>query len=74
MLNCKQVFEDADSLLAEELGTWQRLRVQMHLLICHHCRRYVRQLRVMVGALAGLHGKVRPEEVKKIMDIARRGD
>ena len=73
MLNCERIVADADRLLADELGAWERLRVRAHLLMCHHCRRYVRQLRLLVGALAGWHGKANPAQVKKIMDIARRG-
>ena len=67
MLNCREVVQDADLLLAGEL-TWQRrLSLQMHLLMCHRCRRYIKQLRVLIRAVPFMHAKASKEEVDQIM-------
>ncbi len=67
MLSCRAVVQDADRLLAGEL-TWQRrLALKIHLLMCHHCRRYMRQLRVLIRAVPLMHGRANDEEVSEIM-------
>lgn len=45
MLSCKDVVElvGTDAVYRASLGT--RLRVRMHLLMCRHCRGYVRSIR-----------------------------
>lgn len=52
MLKCKDVVEKADALVDGSPLTWrERLAMRLHLLICHHCRRYVRQLRALLNNL-----------------------
>ncbi|WP_323773507.1 zf-HC2 domain-containing protein [Alcanivorax sp.] len=52
MLKCKDVVEKADALVDGSPLTWrERLAMRLHLLICHHCRRYVRQLRALLHHL-----------------------
>ena len=49
MLKCKHVVEKADALVdGAPLSKRERFALRLHLLICHHCRRYVRQLRALV--------------------------
>ncbi len=67
MLSCREVVRDSDLLLAGELPWQRRLSLKMHLLMCHHCRRYVRQLRVLIRAVPFMHGKASDEEVSEIM-------
>ena len=55
MLSCKEVGRtiSSDGL---ELAHWrQKLSVQMHLLMCRHCRRYARQLRAIGASAAALY-------------------
>lgn len=54
MLNCRDILNRADDLLAGELAFRDRVRVHMHLLICRHCRRYVRQLEKLTAVLKHL--------------------
>lgn len=54
MLSCRQLVEETSSLSLEELQQ-QRWSVRLHLLMCRHCRRYVRQLKAMLGVLPYLH-------------------
>ena len=52
MLSCRELVANADELLVNNLDWRQRLRLRFHLLICVNCRRYLRQLRMLVAALA----------------------
>ena len=49
MLRCREVTElvGADTVVRAPLRT--RLRVQLHLLMCRHCRAYVRSLRQLAA-------------------------
>ncbi|ERS15226.1 zf-HC2 domain-containing protein [Alloalcanivorax xenomutans] len=45
MLKCKEVVQRADALIdGTPLSFGERLALRTHLMICRHCRRYVRQL------------------------------
>ncbi len=67
MLSCKQVVDRADHLLAGELPWRQRASVFFHLVICVHCRRYLRQLRVLLGALPHLRQRATEAQVDAVM-------
>jgi anti-sigma factor RsiW len=51
MLSCQDVTEKSSALIDGELGLRERLAIRMHLAMCRHCRRFVRHLRLLVGAL-----------------------
>lgn len=51
MLSCREVTEAASDYLEQELGSWARLQLRMHLAMCRHCRRYMRQLKAAIGLL-----------------------
>ncbi|MEH6706441.1 MAG: zf-HC2 domain-containing protein [Alloalcanivorax venustensis] len=52
MLKCQHVEQRADALVdGTPLSRRERLALNLHLLICRHCRRYLRQLRALVGSL-----------------------
>jgi anti-sigma factor ChrR (cupin superfamily) len=68
VLSCREIVQDADRLLAAELPWRRRVAVKLHLLMCRHCRRYVRQLRALIHAVPFMHSKASDEEVTKIMD------
>lgn len=44
MLSCKEVAEKASEYLDRDLGRWERLKVGLHVAMCKHCSRYLRQL------------------------------
>lgn len=54
MLKCRDIPSEAEKLLANELSFGQRFAVRLHLLVCDNCRRYVSQLRVLLGAIPGV--------------------
>lgn len=46
MLKCRDVLEQADAYLEQQLSGWQRLQFKLHLLLCRHCRRYIKNLQL----------------------------
>ena len=52
MLTCREVADKASTMVDGELGMRERLGVQLHLLMCSNCRRFVRQLKPLVVSLA----------------------
>ena len=67
MLNCRDVVADADRLLEGEMSWRERMAIKFHLLMCRHCRRYIRQLKRLIAAVPGMHSKASEEEVLNIM-------
>ena len=55
MLTCKDICENATDYLEEPGGILARLQLRFHLLICKHCRRFMRQFRATVGVSAQLN-------------------
>jgi predicted anti-sigma-YlaC factor YlaD len=47
MPSCKQITELASKQLDKPLSRWQKWQLRLHLLICRHCRRYVKQMRFL---------------------------
>lgn len=46
MLNCKQVATQASDYLDQHVDGKLRWQIRMHLLMCSHCRRLIRHLRI----------------------------
>lgn len=68
MLSCRELVNHADRLLEDDLSFSARIAIKFHLLLCRHCRRYVKQLRRLVAAIPFMHNKATDEEVHKVMD------
>lgn len=68
MLSCRDIVNHADQLLDRDLGISTRVAVRLHLLLCRHCRRYVKQLVRLIKAIPFMHNKATEEEVRKVMD------
>lgn len=67
MLSCKQVVDSADALLARELPWRRRLGIYVHVAVCAHCRRYLRQLRTLLTTLPHLRGRATEAQVDAVM-------
>ncbi|MBQ0754579.1 MAG: anti-sigma factor [Gammaproteobacteria bacterium] len=69
MLKCRDIPSEAEKFLAGELSFGQRVSVRLHLFMCYNCRRYMRQLRVLLGALPGVPAAqpVSDDEVEQVM-------
>jgi predicted anti-sigma-YlaC factor YlaD len=62
MLSCKEITELATDYLENDLRRHERIRVQMHLWMCKHCQRYVKQMRKVVKLLNRLPKEPAPAE------------
>lgn len=63
MMTCAELTSLVTDYLEGGLPFWRRVRFQLHLGLCHHCRRYLRQLRRTIGAL----GRIAPEPIPDAM-------
>lgn len=67
MLKCRDVPAKAEALLDDELGFGQRAALRLHLFMCANCRRYLRNLRQLLGAVPHMHGDACDEEVDQVL-------
>lgn len=54
MLSCKALVARSSEFLDGELGLRPRLSVRMHLVMCRHCRRFIKQMRLSQAVLRKL--------------------
>lgn len=47
MLSCRDITERASDYLDGDISGRQRLAIRMHIMICRHCRRLLRQLSLL---------------------------
>jgi predicted anti-sigma-YlaC factor YlaD len=67
MLTCRELVQSlASDYLDSQLNWRVRAGVRFHLLICHHCRRFMRQLALVRSLLAG-----RPEQEPGETEVRR---
>jgi len=68
LLTCREVTEDADDYLAGDLAWWARLQFRMHLFMCRHCRRYMKQVEAAIRLVQQPLERPAPAMEKAIMD------
>ncbi len=56
MLKCHDVVEQSSNYIDGELGFWNRWQIRLHLFMCVHCRRMIRQL-TLTKKVAAIIGK-----------------
>ena len=61
VLNCKEVAESISGDQLLKTGSWHRLAVWIHLLMCRKCRSYQEQMRT-IGAAARKVWRSQPDE------------
>lgn len=64
MLNCKQLTELVTDYLEHKMSLGDRLRFQMHLGMCRHCRAYLRQMKLTIETLGHLPAEPMPDDVR----------
>ncbi|MBB3169614.1 zf-HC2 domain-containing protein [Simiduia aestuariiviva] len=52
MLKCKDIVARSSDYLDGELTSWARINYRVHLMMCTHCRRYLRHFRIAIQAAA----------------------
>ena len=64
MLKCRDVPKHAEQLVDGQLSFRARMSLRFHLMMCGHCRRYVRQLKLLLRLLpeAEAHRQAQAEE------------
>jgi len=63
MLTCKEQVARSSDYLDGQLTFRERLLVRHHLMFCPHCRRFIRQMRLMQATL-----RIMPEDEPKDAD------
>jgi len=71
MLKCRDVPAEASLGIDDELSWQRRLSLGFHVLMCQHCRRYLRQLTRLSSAWRGLHSPASDEEVAEVLGKCR---
>lgn len=72
MLKCREVVHQADALLAGELNRRQRFVMRVHLVICRHCRRYIRQFERLLRGIPSMHGPANESEIDTVLTAVER--
>lgn len=67
MLSCKQITEIITDYLEGRMGFAERMRFQMHVGLCKHCRAYLRQMKTTVAAVGQLPDEPMPDDVRDAM-------
>lgn len=70
MISCREVTELVTDYAEGRLGRWDRLRFQLHLGLCTHCREFVRQVRIARSAMPALPPPPLPGDVEE--ELLRR--
>jgi predicted anti-sigma-YlaC factor YlaD len=70
MLTCRQMTELVTDYLERRMIWWDRVRFQMHLGMCRHCREYVRQMKETIRA-AG-HVRIEPPPAAVEEELLKR--
>jgi anti-sigma factor RsiW len=63
MLTCKQITDLITDYLEGRLPWMDRLRFQMHVGMCQHCRKYLRQMKLSVAVLGAMPAEPVPDDV-----------
>ncbi len=67
MLSCKQITELITDYLEGRMKFADRMRFQMHVGMCKHCRAYLRQMKATVAAVGQLPDEPMPDDVRDEM-------
>lgn len=70
MLTCRQMTELVTDYLENRMIWWDRVRFQMHLGMCRHCREYVRQMRETIRTTGRVEIEPPPSSVEE--ELLRR--
>ena len=65
MITCRELTELVTDYLEGRLSIGQRLRFEMHIGLCSHCRAYLRQMKQTIGSLGSLREDDIPEDVSQ---------
>lgn len=72
MLRCRDVPAEVSLALDDELTWGRRLALRFHVLMCKHCRRYLRQAKRLARAWGRRGAPATEEEVSAVLDACHR--
>lgn len=67
MLSCQQLTEIITDYLEGRMSFADRMRFQMHVGMCKHCRTYLRQMKATIASLGQLPDEPMPVDVRDEM-------
>ncbi len=67
MLSCQEITEIITDYLEGRMSFANRMRFQMHVGMCKHCRAYLRQMKATIGSLGQLPDEPMPTDVRDEM-------
>lgn len=71
MYSCHDISEKVGAHIDGELAVHERAQIWLHLAICVHCRRFIRQFAATVG-LMRLRAAAEPDDLQAQEDVIRR--
>ena len=74
MLSCREVPAEVNQLLDGELPLRRRIALRLHILMCVHCRRYLRQIRLLCESMTQHWGRASDAEVERVMERLREAE
>ena len=76
MLSCRDITRHANDYLEKDMTFVTRIKLKMHLLMCIHCRRYVKQLQTTILTLGKLKDPepevTSDEQVNRVIDLLKK--
>ena len=66
MYRCSEVIRLIASDEYQTAGPFKKLRIRLHLAMCRHCTRYLRQLRALAATLREAGSTVLPSEIEAV--------
>lgn len=60
MLTCKELTELVTNYLEGHLSIYDRVRFELHVGLCPHCRTYLRQMKTTVNAIGSIGAEAPP--------------
>lgn len=74
MLKCREVLVLGSSYVDGALTPAERRALRLHLLICRHCRKYVRCLRLTRATVGMLLVPVEEQRIRQILSVIPSSD
>lgn len=63
VLTCQELTELVTDYLDGRLSLWDRVRFELHLAVCRHCRAYLQQMRQTIQTLGALPREALSQQV-----------
>jgi Putative zinc-finger len=67
MLNCKQVATLASEYIDHNTDTGLNWKIRMHLIMCSHCRRFIRHLRITNTVTRSVLSETQDRDVDEVL-------